>query len=162
MFLRGTIDNAKCTRIGICGRDGARHSRAQAPIAQFYPHHPRQQGNHPFRHSGCKQSAIRIGRRQGAIAPSGHVAESQGLDRGALYDHAGSYPFFLCANRLSAIRFPCLDGVLEAYGVESFSVSARLAALAEGLLGHAATLRRELCRQVGVCACQSRAKGVGG
>ena len=122
----------------------------------------RQQGDYSFRYGGYEQAAMRIGRWQGAIGHFGRVAEDQRLDRGKLRDHAGSHPLFLCADGISAVRFSCLDGVLEAYGVESLSASARPAALAEGLLGHAAALRRELCRQMGVCPRQSRAQGVGG
>lgn len=116
----------------------------------------------PPNSGGSKQATMRVGRRQCSICPSGCVAKNQGLDRGAIHDHAGPHPLFLCAYGISTVRFPRLDGMLETHGVEPLSVSARTAPLAEGLLGYAVAQRRELCRQMGVCTRQSRAERIGG
>ena len=137
-------------------------SRAQASIAQFGSHDSRQSGDYSFRNCGYKQSPMRIGRRQCSIASSGCVAKNQGLDRGAIHDHAGPHPFFLRTYGISTVRFPRLDGMLETHGVEPLSVSARAASLAEGLLGYAVAQRRQLCRQMGVCARQSCAERISG
>ena len=134
---------AGCPRSG-CPSRGARPSRAQASIAQFGSHDSRQSGDHPFRNGGCKQATMRIGRRQCSICPSGCVAKNQGLDRGAIHDHAGPHPLFLCAYGISTVRFPRLDGMLETHGVEPLSASACTASLAEGLLGYAIAQWRQL------------------